>query len=91
MLAAIPGLKLVEMKDNRENSLCCGGGGGGNFLDIKTRPCLSWVRAKQALDAGADTIAVACPMCRAMLEDAVNNLDTRMEVRHISELAGMAL
>jgi hypothetical protein len=30
-------------------------------------------------------------MCRAMLEDAVKNLDTPLEVRHISELAGMAL
>jgi succinate dehydrogenase/fumarate reductase iron-sulfur protein len=91
VLAAIPGVKLVEMKDTRENSLCCGGGGGGSFLDVKARPRLSWVRVRQAIEAGADTIAVACPMCRAMLEDAVKNLESDIEVMHISELALLAL
>jgi len=49
------------------------------------------IGVRRRVTPGADTIAVACPMCRAMLEDAVKNLDTPLEVRHISELAGMAL
>ncbi len=32
LLAAIPGIELVEMAHNRANSLCCGGGGGGMWL-----------------------------------------------------------
>jgi len=91
VLRAIPGLKLVEMKDNRDQSLCCGGGGGGSFLDIKARPRLSWVRVKQAIEAGADTIAVSCPFCRAILEDAVKALETTIEVKHVSELVSLAL
>lgn len=91
VLGAVPGLKLVEMKDNRERSLCCGGGGGGSFLDIKARPRLSWVRVGQAIEAGANTIAVSCPFCRAMLEDAAKNLELSLEVRHISELVSLAL
>ena len=33
LLNSIPGIELVEMSHNRENSLCCGGGGGGMWLD----------------------------------------------------------
>jgi Fe-S oxidoreductase len=33
LLKVIPGVHLVEMSHNRNNSLCCGGGGGGMWLD----------------------------------------------------------
>ncbi|MCX8127038.1 MAG: (Fe-S)-binding protein [Dehalococcoidia bacterium] len=91
VLSAIPGVRLVEMKDNRDRSLCCGGGGGGSFIDIKAKPRLSWVRVRQAIEAGAETIAVACPFCRAMLEDAVKNLESGVRVMHVSELVLLAL
>jgi succinate dehydrogenase/fumarate reductase iron-sulfur protein len=91
VLRALPGLRLVEMKDNRAQSLCCGGGGGGSFVEVKAKPRLSWVRVRQALDAGADTLAVACPLCRTMLEDAVKALEAPLEVRQISELVRLSL
>jgi len=91
VLQAIPGLKLVEMKDNRERSLCCGGGGGGAFQDIKVKPRLAWVRVRQAIEAGAEIIAVACPLCRTTLDDAVKTLEANLEVKHISELVSQAL
>jgi len=91
VLQAIPGVRLVEMKDSREYSLCCGGGGGGSFMDIKAKPRLSWVRIRQALEVGAEVIAVACPLCRLALEDAANSLEADLEVRHISELVSQAL
>jgi Fe-S oxidoreductase/predicted DNA-binding transcriptional regulator YafY len=33
LIRALPGVGLVEMAHNHENSLCCGGGGGGMWLD----------------------------------------------------------
>jgi Fe-S oxidoreductase len=70
VLAAIPGLELVEMRSSREESLCCGGGGGGMWIDRPTEERLSIARWKQADEAEADTIATACPYCETMLEDA---------------------
>ncbi len=33
LLKAIPGVRLIELSHQRDNSLCCGGGGGGMWLD----------------------------------------------------------
>lgn len=92
LLSAIPGLELVEMEMSRENAFCCGGGGGNFFTDIigggPRRP--DRVRVRQALEAGAQVIAVACPICAKMLEDAikVEELEDRIAVKDISEILG---
>lgn len=86
LLGRIPGLRLVEMEDARSTSLCCGGGGGGAFQEIEATPRLAWTRVRQAVDAGADTLAVACPTCKQMLTDAATTLDLNLRVEHISEL-----
>jgi Fe-S oxidoreductase len=95
ILSAIPGIKLVEMDQNRENAFCCGGGGGNFFTDIlgggEDSP--SRIRVRKALDTGAQIIAVACPQCAKMLDDAVKaeNLTDRLEVLDVSEIVGRAL
>jgi Fe-S oxidoreductase len=95
ILSAIPGITLTEMDQNRENAFCCGGGGGNFFTDIlgggEDSP--SRVRVRKALDTGAQIIAVACPQCAKMLDDAVKaeNLDERLEVLEVSEIVGRAL
>jgi Fe-S oxidoreductase len=75
ILESVPGLELVEMRQNRENALCCGGGGGNFFTDIlgggEDSP--NRIRARQALDTGADIIAVACVQCARMLEDGLKS------------------
>jgi Fe-S oxidoreductase len=74
LLEAIPGLKLVEMSHNRSTSLCCGGGGGGMWLDgfqwEKAHVRLSEWRVREAVSAGADILAVACPYEAPRFEDA---------------------
>ncbi|MFN2149134.1 MAG: WYL domain-containing protein [Anaerolineales bacterium] len=59
LLKAIPGVELVEMTHNHENSLCCGGGGGGMWMDgfhwEKAHARLSEWRVREAIAAsGAD-------------------------------------
>lgn len=90
MLRATAGVTLVEMDRNRKNALCCGGGGGNFFTDMLSGGDDSAARARvrEAADAGAAVLAVACPMCAIMLEDAVKveRLDDRLEVREVSEI-----
>ncbi|MBN2515238.1 MAG: (Fe-S)-binding protein [Deltaproteobacteria bacterium] len=90
ILAALPGITLVDMASNRRNALCCGGGGGNFFSDVLGggRESPAKIRIDQALDTGARIIAVACPQCAKMLEDAIKAEDRedRLEVADIAEI-----
>ena len=91
ILTAIPHLILTEMEMNRENSFCCGGGGGNFFTDIlgsSGERSPARVRIRQALETKAEIIAVACPNCAKMLEDAVKaeGVEERIAVKDISEI-----
>ena len=88
VLKSIPGVELVEMLNNRENGLCCGGGGGRIWADTKRGERFSDIRIQQAIDAGANTLAVACPYCMANFEDSVLSMDkgSVLEVKEIVEL-----
>jgi Fe-S oxidoreductase len=92
LLQAIPGLELVEMSHNHKNSLCCGGGGGGMWLDgfqwEKAHVRLSEWRVSEALAAGADILAVACPYESPRFEDAAKTVQGagQLKVRDIAEL-----
>ncbi len=89
VLQALPGLTLVEMRRTKQSSFCCGGGAGRVWTEEAEpdkRPCVE--RVKEALDLGADTVAVACPYCVTTLEDAVKVLDVenKIAVKDIIEL-----
>ncbi len=92
LLAAIPGIELVELSHQRMNSLCCGGGGGGMWLDgfqwEKAHTRLSEWRVREAMAVNADILAVACPYEPPRFEDAVKTIENagQLKVREIAEL-----
>ncbi len=88
VLQSIPGLRLVEMANNRESSLCCGGGGGGAWNDDLAQQGFGVLRIRQALNTGAEVIATACPYCIRMLNDGVRELgvNNQIVVHDLAEL-----
>ncbi len=90
LLQAIPGIELMEMTHNHENSLCCGGGGGGMWLDgfqwEKANVRISDWRVREAVSAlgsqnGADPeqskasiLAIACPYEAPRFEDSTKTV-----------------
>ncbi|MEE8162152.1 MAG: heterodisulfide reductase-related iron-sulfur binding cluster [Acidobacteriota bacterium] len=97
LLKAVPGVKVIEMPRNRENGYCCGGGGGGMWLDSFAggfqRMRLSEQRVNEAVESGADLLAVCCPFEVSRFEDGVKstNNDGRLIVRDIIELVDAAM
>jgi Fe-S oxidoreductase len=91
VLRSVRGLTVKEMAKNRNNSLCCGGGGGNFFTDIigTGEDSPSRVRIREVADTGAEVLAVACPTCAKMFEDAVKDegLAGTIEVKDIAEIA----
>ena len=93
VLRSIPGLDLVEMADCREDSLCCGGGGSRIWQEAKKGERLSDLRLDQAVEAGADVLATACPYCMLNFEDSIltSNRSDAIKLKEISELVLEAL
>ncbi len=60
---------IVEMENNRENSLCCGAGGGvkSAYPEIATQ--MAKTRIGQAMDIGCKTLVTACPFCKLNLSN----------------------
>jgi len=71
VLRAIPGLSLVEPAHHGRRGLCCGGGGGKMWMEEEPDKRVNQVRLREIEATAAGTIAVACPYCLSMLDDAV--------------------
>ena len=93
ILNSIPGIDFVEMKDNREYSLCCGGCAGRLWMETKKGERLSELRLEQVSDIGANTLALSCPYCMANFNDGVISIDKadEIEVKDIAEIVAEAI
>ncbi|MCB0661827.1 MAG: (Fe-S)-binding protein [Saprospiraceae bacterium] len=73
--------ELVEMKRCRTKGLCCGAGGAQMWKeDEPGDKRINIDRAEEALETGAEIIAVNCPFCLTMMSDGVKNFDKQEEV-----------
>ncbi len=90
ILRALPAVELVEIGRAMGDALCCGGGGGNFFTDVlgggPDSPAR--VRVCEAAETGAEVLAVACPKCAKMLEDAVKaeDLEEKLRVMDLAEI-----
>ena len=81
--------ELVEMKRCKTKGFCCGAGGAQMFKDAeKGNKEVNIDRTEEALDTGADTIAVGCPFCLTMMSDGVKNKEKegQVQVKDLAEL-----
>jgi len=83
-------LEFKEMDRNKQGALCCGGGAGNFFTDFLggSEESPARIRIREAVDTKADILAVACPNCLTMLEDAVKaeGVEDKIVVKDVSEL-----
>ena len=95
ILKGVPGLELVEMNRNKENAFCCGGGGGNFFTDIlgAGEEAPGRIRLRDAMNTDAEILAVACPMCSKMLDDALKSegLERKIKIQDIAEIVNQAM
>ncbi len=89
VLESIPGLELVEAPDwNRERAMCCGGGGGNVWMEGWGQKGVNVIRLEQIQKAQPQTLALACPYCMVMFEDAAKNtgVDETLARKDVAEL-----
>ena len=91
ILSAIPGIEMVEMTRNEENSFCCGGGGGvpAAFPDLALWTATE--RLEEARSTGAEAIVSCCPHCQSNLENAIVAGKDAIRYHDLTELVVQAL
>lgn len=91
IMAAIPGLELVEMPRNREYSRCCGAGGGlkAGYPDIQNKMAQQRIREAEATEA--DELISCCPFCFQGLQVGISALDSKIEMKDISALVAQSM
>ena len=90
LLINVPGVNLVEMERNKSTSFCCGAGGGRMWLEENIGTRINQNRGDEALATGASKIAVACPFCSVMLNDAVTVRSQEQGVESPAEVIDVA-
>jgi Fe-S oxidoreductase len=75
----------VEMTRSGKQTFCCGAGGAHMWMEERGS-AINENRVREAVDTGADTLAVACPYCTVMLDDGVQNAGADMRVVDVATL-----
>jgi heterodisulfide reductase subunit D len=91
VLAAIPGLQLVEVHERRERGLCCGGGGDLEMVDPALTGRVAARTAGKLAATGAQVIVTACPQCVRTLTRGAEQTAPDVTVKDIVELLDEAL
>jgi heterodisulfide reductase subunit D len=82
----IPGLKLVEMRRNRNHAWCCGAGGGVKIGYPDWSVEVSKERLDEAEETGATVVSSTCPFCKTNLSDANQQHEMGFEVLDLIEI-----
>ncbi len=89
------GAKAQEMARRRKEAFCCGAGGSHAWMEESRGQRINQARTEEAVETGADIIAVACPFCMQMFEDGVGAVpqaaEKEMQVLDLAELLDMSV
>ena len=85
-------IPMVEMPRSRKNSFCCGAGGAQFWKEEEPGDKkVSMERYQEAQSTGAEALAVACPFCMRMFEDAGSEAADGPRVMDIVEIIADSL
>ncbi len=80
----------LEMARSGKRTFCCGAGGAHMWLEERGNQ-INEARAREAIETGAGTLAVACPFCTVMLDDGVRQVGGELRVADVATLLAEAL
>jgi Fe-S oxidoreductase/FAD/FMN-containing dehydrogenase len=90
LIQAIPNVKFVEMRHNREEAHCC----GSVLTLIKDPPVAAEVgqtRLEEGLEVGAEKILALCPCCEVQLRVSADKKQIPIEVVDLAHFAASTL
>ena len=89
---AATGLPIVEPEATGCNTFCCGAGGGRMWMEEDIDKRVNLARWDQLKATGAKQVAVGCPFCMTMLDDASKqDAESGVTVHDVAELVAARL
>jgi Fe-S oxidoreductase len=86
------GAGLREMPRSGAQSFCCGAGGAQMWKEEEHgQEGVNSNRFREAQDTNADILAVGCPFCMVMMDDASKDANSDMQVLDIAEIVAKQL
>jgi Fe-S oxidoreductase len=86
------GMQMIELPRNSYQSFCCGAGGAQMWKEEEHgTERVNANRFNEAQASGAQTLAVGCPFCMTMLNDARKEANSEMPVLDIAEIVAERL
>jgi len=85
ILRAIPGVELVEMKENREQCKCCGGGGDLEMVHPDLSAAIAQAKIEEIKATGADMVITACQQCIRSIQTTARKKKIPIVVMDITE------
>lgn len=87
LLAELPGVELVEMRDAGS---CCGCGGTFSVENYELSRRINDDKIRNIIDSGASTVAMGCPACMMHIADGLARHGAAIRVVHTAQLLAEA-
>jgi heterodisulfide reductase subunit D len=91
VLRAIPGLKLVELANNRQLSMCCGGGGNVEMVNPELSGKVARMKLDEIAKTGADMVVSSCQQCLRTIATRARRQKIDLVVKDLTELVAEAM
>ena len=86
------GITTIEMPRNGAKSFCCGAGGAQMWKEEENGTArVNETRFAEAKSTGADIVAVGCPFCLTMMNDASKADGGNIQVKDVAEIVAERL
>ncbi len=91
VLKAIPGIKLVELPNNRQLARCCGGGGNLEMVNPELSGKVAQMRIDEIMETGADFVVSSCQQCLRTLVTRARREGIDLAVKDLTEVVAEAI
>jgi len=86
------GVEFIELPRHGRKSFCCGAGGAQMWKEEEHgEERVNAARFREVQLSGADKLAVGCPFCMVMLNDASKDAGSHIEVLDVAEIVLQSL
>jgi len=91
VIKAIPGLRFVELPNNRQLAVCCGGGGNLEMVDPDLSAKVAQMKIEEIRSTGAHMVVSSCQQCLRTIASNARRQGTDLIVKDLTDLVAEAL